>query len=230
MAAFNGQPDAPFPIRPAVPSEFAGIVARRAHQPVVTNDFNPIFQGTYSSRIELKQATRRIERLLVTAEKLAALAAWLGTPSDEPRSNRREEAHSKIRNPKSEIRTNQSFLTSAATDDSMLWRAWEPVLFNQTHDLASGVMTDHVYEDTVRSYDFSQRLADEIIASRWDTISGQIDTRGEGIAVIVFNSLGWVRTDLAEIKVGVAQRGVRNLRLVDASGNSMPLQVLQTER
>ena len=23
-----------------------------------------------------------------------------------------------------------------------LWRAWEPVLFNQTHDLASGVMTD----------------------------------------------------------------------------------------
>src|SRR2546421_9604079 len=208
MAAFNGQPDAPFPIRPAVPSEFAGIVARRAHQPVVTNDFNPIFQGTYSSRIELKQATRRIERLLVTAEKLAALAAWLGTPSDEPRSNRREEAHSKIRNPKSEIRTNQSFLTSAATDDSILWRAWEPVLFNQTHDLASGVMTDHVYEDTVRSYDFSQRLSQEIITRNFETFSRSIDTRGEGIPIIVFNSLGWARSDIAEVEAGFAESGV----------------------
>ena len=27
----------------------------------------------------------------------------------------------------------------------MTWRAWEPALFNVTHDLASGVMTDHVY-------------------------------------------------------------------------------------
>ena len=40
-----------------------------------------------------------------------------------------------------------------------LWRAWEPGLFNQTHDIASGVMTDHVYEDTLSSYRFSQRLA-----------------------------------------------------------------------
>src|SRR5206468_6984916 len=128
-----------------------------AGQAVVTNDFNPIFQGTYSSRIELKQATRNIERLLLTAEKLAALAAWLGTPADE----------------------------------AMLWRAWEPVLFNQTHDLASGVMTDHVYADTMRNYEFSKRLAEEIIATRWDSIAGQIDTRGEGVPVVVFNPLGW---------------------------------------
>src|SRR2546430_6444732 len=142
VSAFNRQIDAPFAIRTAVPSEFAAVVARRAKQPVVTNDFNPIFQGTYSSRIELKQATRNIERLLLTAEKLPALAAWLRPPSVERRSSRRDEANSQIRNPKSEIRTDQSLLRSAATDDSMLWRAWEPVLFNQTHDLASAVMTD----------------------------------------------------------------------------------------
>src|SRR5216117_3307784 len=196
VAAFIRLPDAPFTIRTAVASAFARVVARRANQPVVTNDFNPIFQGTYSSRIELKQTTRNLERLLLTAEKLAALADWLGTPSDEPRSSRREEAHSKIRNPKSEIRTDQSLRTSAATDDSMLWRAWEPVLFNQTHDLASGVMTDHVYEDTVRGYDFSKRLAQEMIASGWEGLAARIDTRGEGVPVVVFNPLGWPRTDV----------------------------------
>ena len=34
--------------------------------------------------------------------------------------------------------------SGAKVDDQMTWRAWEPVLFNQTHDLASGVMTDRV--------------------------------------------------------------------------------------
>jgi hypothetical protein len=47
----------------------------------------------------------------------------------------------------------------------------EPVLFNQTHELASGVMTDHLYKDTVSSYPFSKRLAEEIIdqveSSKW---------------------------------------------------------------
>ena len=50
-------------------------------------------------------------RLWQLAEELVTHAARL-TPS---RSSRREEAHSKIRNPKSEIRTGQSLLTSSAT-------------------------------------------------------------------------------------------------------------------
>src|SRR5207249_7706951 len=196
VAAFNRRPDAPFTIRTAVPSEFARVVARRANQPVVTNDFNPIFQGTYSSRIELKQATRNIEGLLLTAEKLAALGAWLGTPSD----------------------------------DARLWQAWEPVLFNQTHDLASGVMTDHVYEDTRRSYDFSQRLAQEMIDTGWESLAARIDARGEGIPIVIFNPLGWPRADVAEVDVGFGERGVLDLSLLDAGLKPAPCQILQLDR
>ena len=47
-------------------------------------------------------------------------------------------------------------------DPAAILAAWEPVLFNQTHDLASGVMTDHVYEDTIRSYEYAKRRSDEI--------------------------------------------------------------------
>src|SRR5258706_10034945 len=74
IADFNRQPAAPFKIRYAIPGEFAAVVGQRPDFTVVTNDFNPIFQGTYSSRIELKQATRRIEQRLLTAEKFSALA------------------------------------------------------------------------------------------------------------------------------------------------------------
>src|SRR5262249_19074091 len=126
---FNQQTNQPFTLRVGVPTDFERAVAKRNDLPVITGERNPLFQGIYSSRIELKQRMREMERLLTTGEKFAALASWQGVPPD-----------------------------TATT-----WRAWEPVLFNVTHDLASGVMTDRVYEDTVRSYDFSKRLAEEWI-------------------------------------------------------------------
>jgi alpha-mannosidase len=196
IAEFNRQPDAPFTIRHAVPREFEAVVAGRKNQPVIAVDLEPIFQGTYSSRIELKQITRELEQRLLTAEKLSALASWLGTPAD----------------------------------DTMLWRAWEPVLFNQTHDLASGVMTDVVYEDTVRSFGFSRRLAEELIEGRWNSIAARIDTRGEGIPIVVFNTLGWPRTDVAEVDLGFGERGVLGVRLVDPAGEAVPVQLRETER
>ena len=193
---FNLKPDAPFSIRYSVPTEFADVVARRKDTPVISGDFNPIFQGTYSSRVELKQRTTEIEGRLLTAEKLGALANWLGE----------------------------------ANDDELLWRAWEPVLFNQTHDLASGVMTDHVYEDVKRGYDFSARLADEMIESSWEKVASHIDTRGDGLPVVVFNPLGWSRADAAEVEVGFADPGVHDVSLLDPSGNATGVQILQADR
>ena len=67
-----------------------------------------------------------------------------------------------------------------------------------------------VYADTVRSYEFSKRLAEEIIATRWDSIAGQIDTRGEGVPVVVFNLLGWSREDIAE---GIEELGIPSGRI-----------------
>ena len=218
IAQFNRQPDAPFTIRHAVPSEFAAVAARRSKPLVLTNDFNPIFQGTYSSRIELRQTTRELEHLLLTAEKLSALAELLGGPNGSP-GNRRVEVPSS----KSALRTPHSALDP-------LWRAWEPVLFNQTHDVASGVMTDHVYEDTMRSYEFSKRLAEEMIDARWENIAAHIDTRGEGVPVVVFNPLGWARTDVAEVEIGFAGGRVLGVDLRDEAGKLTPVQLLGADR
>ncbi len=143
IEAFNREGKAPFVMRMGIPADFEAAAARRGDRPVFKGDLNPIFQGIYSSRIELKAWMRTLERKLLDAEQLGSIAAWLGAP----------------------------------VDPEATWRAWEPVLFNETHDLASGVMTDHVYEDTVRSYEFSDRLAEEAIAGRWEAIASKIDTR-----------------------------------------------------
>ena len=78
----TGTPNAPFVMRMAVPAEYEAVIARRTDRPVFKGELNPIFQGIYSSRIELKAWMRIMERQLLTAEKLSALAAWLGSPAD----------------------------------------------------------------------------------------------------------------------------------------------------
>ena len=193
---FNRQADLPFTLRIGVPTDFEAVVAKRPDRPVITGERNPLFQGIYSSRIELKQWMRQMEGRLISAEKFGALATWLGRPSDDP----------------------------------MTWRAWEPVLFNQTHDLASGVMTDRVYEDTLRGYEFSKRLAEELIETRLDRILSCIDTRGEGVPLVVFNTLGWPRTDLAVAEIGWTAGGVLDFDVSDPSGKVIPSQLLEADR
>ena len=102
----------PFELRIAVPSDFETARGQRSDRPVVRGDFNPIFQGTYSSRIELKQKTREVERHPDVGREIGRHAAMAGPACR--RNDRRN--------------------------------AWEPALFNQAHDLMSGVMTDHVYD------------------------------------------------------------------------------------
>src|SRR5262249_6730300 len=108
----NASHDLPFLIRLGFPRDYEALVAKRPDRQVIRGELNPVFQGIYSSRIEVKQSMRNMERLLTTAEKLDVIAGTLGQPS------KRE----------------------------TIEQAWEPVLFNQAHDLSSGVMVDKVYD------------------------------------------------------------------------------------
>jgi alpha-mannosidase len=193
---FNRDAKAPFAMRLAVPAEYEAATSQRGDWPIFKGELNPIFQGTYSSRIELKAWMRLLERRLLVAEKLGGLAAWLGSPVD-PRA---------------------------------ILMAWEPLLFNETHDLASGVMTDHVYEDTVSSYEYVNRRAGELIDAGWAAISSQIDTRGPGAAVVVLNDLGWPRSDIAEVELGFDERGIAGLTVTDPDGRTVPCQLLDVTR
>lgn len=188
----------PFELVVATPDEYLAALREALSNrklSVVRGDFNPIFQGCYSSRIEVKQANRELERLLTTVEKCDALAAWLGLRVDGP----------------------------------ALERAWEPVLFNQFHDCICGVQVDKVFEDTMRSYHFARRLGTELLDERLAGIGHRIHTAGDGIPLIVYNTLGWKRTDVVEAEVAFTQIGVLNLGLRDAQGQPVAVQVIEAE-
>ncbi|MFO7658834.1 MAG: hypothetical protein R6W78_17375, partial [Bacteroidales bacterium] len=134
-AAFNAQNDAPCELVVASPDEFLSALGQAASSKglsVLKTDMNPIFQGCYSSRIEVKQANRACETLLTNVEKLDALAVLLGKP----------------------------------VDSDEVWRAWEPILFNQFHDCICGVQVDKVHDDTMASYAYAQRLGGEHLDQR----------------------------------------------------------------
>ncbi len=193
---FNRKGEAPFTIRVATPADYEAVINKRTDLTVFKGELNPLFQGVYTSRIELKEWMRRLERQLLNAEKLGVLAGWLGT----------------------------------SVNPETILNAWEPVLFNETHDLASGVMTDHVYEDTIRSYEYTNRRSSELIDASWNTLASKIDTRGAGAPVVVFNSLGWPRSDLVEVDLGFDEKGAVGVKLTDDAGKPTTVQILDSLR
>jgi alpha-mannosidase len=199
VRAFDAQGGAPFNLRFGVPSDFEQVVAERSNQPVFSGELNPVFQGAYSSRIELKQWMREDERIMTTAEKLAVLAQWLGAPQQ----------------------------------NKGRWQAWEPMLFNQAHDLTSGTMVDKVYLDTIRGYEFSKELGEQMVQTSLDALGAKIDTRSgdsAAIPILVFNSLGWPRTDVVETCVGFSQSGVTAIDLMGPSGQPQTVQMIDEQR
>jgi alpha-mannosidase len=189
----------PFSARLGLPSEYAALIAKhRPERETIAGELNPVFQGVYSTRIEVKQWMREMERTLTSAEKASVLAGRLTEQDRE------------------------------ATE-----HAWEPVLFNQAHDLSSGVMMDKVYDDAIATYRDAKRQGDEILNARLDEVAAMVDTtetQGGGVPLVVFNLLGWERSDLAEAEIGFSAPGVRTFALLDAAGKSVPYQLTETQR
>jgi len=192
----NERAQGTFRIAIGTPADYEKAVPARDDWPVIRGEMNPIFQGAYSSRIELKQLTREIETLLTDAEALGAILTARGL-----------EGHA-----------------------DPLWDAWEPMLFNQAHDLMSGVMTDRVYEDTLGSYAHSKRLAGEALERRVDAYARLVETSGDGVAVIILNTLAWDRTDLVMADLGFSSPGVRGVAVTNPDGLPVPSQIVEATR
>ncbi len=111
------------------------------------------------------------------------------------------------------------------------WAAWEPVLFNETHDLASGVMTDHVYDDTIRSYEYSKRRADAIIDAKWDVLAVAGSTPA-GRVRRSSSSTRWAgRARTSPRSISASAKGASPASmLTDPDGQAVPAQIVESTR
>jgi len=115
----------------------------------------------------------------------------------------------KRRNRKSEIALEEAekFAVFAGVEypQANLERAWKTTLFNQFHDILPGSSIPEVYIDANKDYDAVQEITDGVIGQSLHNIADQIDLKGKGIPVVVFNPLSWERNDYVTVKLPGSQ-------------------------
>lgn len=156
--------------------------------PVVAEELQHHARGCYTAHSEVKRQNRRIEHLLMTAERVASMA-WALLGREYP----------------------QQALTEA----------WQSVLFNQFHDILAGTSLPEGYEDARDLYGHAAALGGYALHTSLQALARQIDTRGEGAPLLVFNPLPWWVVAPVEVERGSVQ-------LSDEEGNPVPAQEVQS--
>jgi alpha-mannosidase len=122
-----------------------------------------------------------------------------------------------------------AWLDGLAYPHDELNAAWKHVLFNQFHDLAAGSGIGVIYREAQKDYDQVRWATDEVAVKSLKTIAARVDTsKGDGVPVLVFNPLAWDRGGVGEISVQMP-RAIDTVSLVDASGQTVPSQVLSVD-
>ena len=114
-------------------------------------------------------------------------------------------------------------VTGGRYDGKALDAAWRVLLLNQFHDVLPGSSIREVYELTERQLAEVLYEATSLGRTSAAALARRIDTRGEGVPVVVLNALSWDRSGVAQI---TAPEGVRRPQVVDTSGAAVPTQRL----
>ncbi len=105
--------------------------------------------------------------------------------------------------------------------------AWKKLLFNQFHDLAAGSGLGLIYQDAREDFDQIHRETREVASSALDDLTARVDTLGgEGVPVLIFNSLAWPRSAIVTLKVTIPEPVAGDVYVVDAQQNVLPSQIV----
>ena len=110
---------------------------------------------------------------------------------------------------------------------SALEEAWKKVLFNQFHDILPGSGIREVYIDAAESQKQAAAAGIFELNGAIDHIARQVNTSTVRTPFIVFNTLSWVRTDLATLTL--PEGDLNDYTVVDIrSRKEVPSQIIQT--
>src|SRR5579863_75498 len=105
---------------------------------------------------------------------------------------------------------------------------WKNLLFDHFHDIMPGSGIAVNYLDAKRNLDDVARTDRQMMHGALQEILAHVNTQGEGVPVVVFNSLSWLRTEVIEIEAqlpGPAQ----NVDVVDSAGRRVESQLISID-
>ncbi|MBN1640314.1 MAG: alpha-mannosidase [Anaerolineae bacterium] len=107
--------------------------------------------------------------------------------------------------------------------------AWRTVLHHQFHDELPGTSRAPVYRDNDADYDRVQALAEGILDDALAEIAARLDTRGEGVPIVVYNPLAWARSEPVRLTLRLAAQPDQ-LVVRDVAGQDVPTQTLSVRQ
>ncbi len=172
-----------------------------------------------------KITSQGLEFPLVKGELNTVFPACYTTQAQAKKNNRRAE---------SLLLTAEKFSALANTGrfrdyypELDLDEAWKVVLRNQFHDILDGSSIGPVYEESGAAYQDAFTRGRRALDFSLESIAADVDTRGDGRAVVVFNPLFWDRTSEAEVTLDLPEAASGpDFVLKDPQGREVPCQVL----
>ena len=108
-------------------------------------------------------------------------------------------------------------------------RGWKDLLFDDFHDIFPGSGIGVNYLDAKRNLEDVGRVGQGILDGSLEEIAENINLKGNGVPVVVFNSLSWKRDEVIEREVRLPE-ATSSVEVVDATGKLVASQVLSAER
>jgi alpha-mannosidase len=106
---------------------------------------------------------------------------------------------------------------------------WKNLLFDHFHDIMPGSGIAVNYLDAKRNLENVDRAATDITRGAMREIAAHVDTRSEGVPLIVFNSLSWPRSEIIEAEAQLPAPAAE-IQVFDASGKTAESQLLAMDK
>jgi alpha-mannosidase len=107
-------------------------------------------------------------------------------------------------------------------------RNWKRLLFDHFHDIMPGSGIAVNYLDAKRNLEDVRRSGNEVIEGSLREIAARVNTQGEGLPVVVFNTLSWPRVEMVEIEAQLSKRS-KEVAVVDSARRPTESQVLSID-
>jgi alpha-mannosidase len=107
-------------------------------------------------------------------------------------------------------------------------RDWKRLLFDHFHDIMPGSGIAVNYLDAKRNLEDVRRSGREIIAGSLGEIAARVNTQGDGVPVLIFNSLSWARTEMIEVEAQLPGP-TSQIQVVDSKGKPARAELLSID-
>jgi alpha-mannosidase len=105
---------------------------------------------------------------------------------------------------------------------------WKNLLFDHFHDIMPGSGIAVNYLDAKRNLEEVDRAANDVTMTSLREISAHVNTQGDGVPVMIFNSLSWPRREVAELEAQLPAPAPQ-IEVLDSHGKPAELQLLSMD-